>query len=79
MWIICNGVDMHFGTKPVYIIGIVLGGLFFGVGMTISRYVPGSEWMALGESRRDVLYAIPGGILGAAAWTLLYQGAWDNG
>ncbi|WP_051005455.1 YeeE/YedE thiosulfate transporter family protein [Sulfobacillus thermosulfidooxidans] len=73
-----SGVDMHFGPKPVYIIGIVLGGLFFGVGMAISGYVPGSEWMALGEGRRDVLYAIPGGILGAAAWTLLYQSAWGQ-
>jgi hypothetical protein len=29
--------------------------------------------LALGEGRRDALVAIPGGLLGAAAWTLLYQ------
>lgn len=29
--------------------------------------------IALGEGRREVLFAIPGGLLGAAAWTLLYQ------
>ncbi|WP_053959385.1 YeeE/YedE thiosulfate transporter family protein [Sulfobacillus thermosulfidooxidans] len=73
-----SGVDMHFGPKPVYIVGIIIGGLLFGTGMAISGYVPGSEWMALGEGRRDVLYAIPGGILGAATWTLLYQTSWGQ-
>lgn len=68
-----SGVSMHFGPKPTYIIGIVVGGLLFGAGLAISGYVPGSEWMALGEGRRDVLYAIPGGLLGAAAWTVVYQ------
>jgi hypothetical protein len=39
--------------------------------MAISGYFPGSEWMALGEGRRDAVYAIPAGLLGALAWTLL--------
>ncbi|PWI57019.1 YeeE/YedE thiosulfate transporter family protein [Sulfoacidibacillus thermotolerans] len=67
-----SGFAMHFGPKPVYVFGIMIGGLLFGSGMAVSGYVPGSEWMALGEGRRDVLYAIPGSLLGAAAWTLLY-------
>ena len=29
--------------------------------------------IALGEGRREMPFAIPGGLLGAAAWTLLYQ------
>jgi len=67
------GLSMHFSPKPVYIFGVVIGGLLFGAGMAVSGYVPGSEWMALGEGRRDALYAVAGGVLGAAAWTLLYQ------
>lgn len=67
------GVPMHFSPKPVYIVGVAIGGLLFGAGMAISGYVPGSELMALGEGRRDALYAFPGGLLGAAAWTILYQ------
>lgn len=69
------GISMHFSPKPVYVVGVVIGGLLFGAGMAISGYVPGSELMALGEGRRDALYAFPGGLLGAAAWTILYQTA----
>jgi len=67
------GFSMHFSPKPVYIVGVVVGGLLFGAGMAISGYVPGSELMALGEGRQDALYAFPGGLLGAVAWTLVYQ------
>jgi uncharacterized membrane protein YedE/YeeE len=67
------GFAMHFSPKPLYVYGVTLGGLLFGVGVAISGYFPGSEWIALGEGRRDVLYAIPGGLLGAAAWTVVYQ------
>jgi uncharacterized membrane protein YedE/YeeE len=67
------GVSMHFSPKPVYIVGVAIGGLLFGAGMAVSGYVPGSELMALGEGRRDALYAFPGGLLGAAAWTMTYQ------
>lgn len=67
------GVSMHFSPKPAYVVGVTLGGVLFGAGMAISGYVPGSALMALGEGRRDALYALPGGLLGAAAWTLLYQ------
>ncbi|MGF2943930.1 YeeE/YedE thiosulfate transporter family protein [Mycobacterium sp. Lab-001] len=67
------GFAMHFSPKPLYVYGVTLGGLLFGVGVAISGYFPGSEWIALGEGRRDVLYAIPGGLLGAAAWTALYE------
>ncbi|WP_099023070.1 YeeE/YedE thiosulfate transporter family protein [Mycolicibacterium palauense] len=69
------GVSMHFGPKPLYVYGVALGGLIFGVGAAIGGYFPGTEWIALGEGRRDALYAIPGGLLGALAWTLVYQTA----
>lgn len=67
------GIDMHFGLKNFYIWGILIGGIFFGIGMALSGYFPGSEWMALGEGRRDALFAVPAGLLGALAWTALYQ------
>ncbi len=50
-------------------------GLLFGVGIAISGYFPGSELMALGEGRRDALFALPAGLLGAASWTISYQTA----
>lgn len=69
------GFAMHFSPKPVYVYGVVLGGLLFGAGMAVGGYVPGSELMGLGEGRRDALYAIPGGLLGAALWTVVYETA----
>ncbi len=72
------GIQMHFGLKAFYPWGIVLGGIFFGSGMAISGYFPGSEWMALAEGRRDALYAIPGGLMGAFAWTLLSSTAFGQ-
>ncbi len=67
------GVGFHFGVKPDYVWGVALGAAIFGTGIAISGYVPGTIWMALGEGRRDALYAVFGGLLGAAAWTMIYQ------
>ena len=49
------------------------GRVLFGIGAAISGYFPGTEMLAprRGQARRA--FAIPGGLLGAAAWTLLYQ------
>ncbi len=67
------GVSFHWGVKPDYIWGIALGAAIFGTGIAISGYVPGTIWMALGEGRRDAVYAVFGGLLGAASWTMIYQ------
>lgn len=66
-----SGVAMHFSPKPTYVYGVALGGILFGVGLALSGYLPGTTLMAIGEGRRDALLAIPGGLLGAAAWTAL--------
>jgi uncharacterized membrane protein YedE/YeeE len=68
-----SGVEMHFGLKPVYLYGVGIGGLLFGMGIAISGYLPGTVWMALGDGRREALFAIPAGLAGAACWTVLYQ------
>ncbi|KMO78324.1 YeeE/YedE thiosulfate transporter family protein [Mycolicibacterium chlorophenolicum] len=67
------GIGVHFSPRPIYLFGVTIGGVLFGVGAAVSGYFPGTELIALGEGRRDVLAAIPGGLLGAAAWTALYQ------
>ncbi|MGW4097295.1 YeeE/YedE thiosulfate transporter family protein [Mycobacterium sp. NPDC004974] len=67
------GFSMHFSPRPTYLIGVTLGGIMFGAGAAVSGYFPGTEMIALGEGRRDVLAALPGGLLGAAAWTAVYQ------
>ncbi|MFP3202044.1 MAG: YeeE/YedE thiosulfate transporter family protein [Sulfolobus sp.] len=67
------GIGFHWSPKALYLIGVGLGGLLFGIGLAISGYFPGSTWMALGEGRRDAIYATFGGLVGAAAWTALFQ------
>ena len=67
------GISMHFSPKPTYIYGVAAGGVLFGIGSAISGYFPGTALIALGEGRRDALAAIPGGLLGAAAWTALFE------
>lgn len=68
-----SGVYMHFSAKPLYLPGVTLGAVLFGIGLAVSGYFPGSIWMALGEGRRDALYAMIGGLLGAATWTYMFQ------
>ncbi|HEY1656299.1 MAG TPA: YeeE/YedE thiosulfate transporter family protein [Candidatus Tumulicola sp.] len=70
-----SGIGMHFGLKPLYFYGVGIGGVLFGIGLALSGYLPGTELMALGEGRREALFVIPAGLLGAASWTLLYQNA----
>ncbi|MGU3650864.1 YeeE/YedE thiosulfate transporter family protein [Mycolicibacterium sp. A43C] len=66
-----SGVAIHFSPKPTYVYGVAMGGILFGVGLALSGYLPGTALMAIGEGRRDALLAIPGGLLGASAWTAL--------
>jgi len=72
------GVSFHWTVRPVWTMAIVLGGILFGTGIAIGGYVPGTEWMALGEGRCDAIYALFGGLLGAATWTLIYQTIFDH-
>lgn len=67
------GIGMHFGPKGLTPVTDIVGRLLFGIGLALSGYFPGSIWMALGEGRRDALYAVGGAWLGAAAWTLLFE------
>jgi hypothetical protein len=55
----------NFGINALFIGGIVLGGLLFGVGVGLAGYFPGTIWIALGQGRRDAVYAVLGGLLGA--------------
>ncbi len=67
------GIGMHWGPKGLTPVTDIVGGALFGIGLAISGYFPGSIWMALGEGRRDAVFAVAGALLGAATWTALYQ------
>lgn len=64
---------MHFDVKPTYVIGVALGGLIFGVGFALGGYCPGTCVVGAGEGRKDALFAVGGGVVGALLFTLLYN------
>jgi uncharacterized protein len=57
-----------------YVVGNLVGGLVFGVGMALSGYCPGTAVAGAGEGKLD--YLIPGllgFLVGAAAFGLTYE------
>ncbi len=64
---------MHLDVKPLYLIGVAVGGIIFGVGFAVGGYCPGTCVVGAGEGRKDAWMAIVGGIVGALVFTLLYN------
>ncbi len=64
-----------FPTPPAtYVVGNIVGGLIFGVGMALSGYCPGTCAAGAGEGKLD--YLIPGVLgflVGAGVYGLTYQ------
>jgi uncharacterized membrane protein YedE/YeeE len=62
----------HLKIKPLYVWGVLLGGLIFGVGMAIAGYCPGTALVGLGAGVRDGMLAVLGGLLGAFVFIVVY-------
>ena len=70
-------LEVYFGMasyhiKPFVTGGLLLGGLFFGAGMAILGYCPGTLPITLGEGRPDALMGIIGGLVGGWYFTILH-------
>jgi hypothetical protein len=64
----------HMSVKTAYV-GVFLGGLMLGVGWAASGFCPGTGVCAAASGRKDALFFIAGGLLGAAAYMVSYP-AW---
>lgn len=64
---------MHFDVKPTYVVGVLVGGLVFGVGFGLGGYCPGTCVVGAGEGRKDALFALLGGVVGAFLFTVLFS------
>lgn len=62
----------HISIKGAYI-GVVLGGALLGVGFAIAGYCPGTALAGFATGRKDALFFILGGLVGALAFTLSYE------
>lgn len=62
---------LHMSVKSAYT-GVFIGGLMLGIGWAASGYCPGTGVAAAATGRKDALFFIAGGLLGAGAYTALY-------
>ncbi len=62
---------MHISVKASYA-GVIVGGAIFGIGFGLGGYCPGTTLAALGSGRKDSIFMILGGLVGAWAYVLAY-------
>jgi len=63
---------VHFKVKPLYVLGVIAGGLIFGIGMALGGYCPGTAVVGLGSGIGEGLMAVLGGLAGALAFIFAY-------
>lgn len=62
----------HMKVKALYLPGIVVAGLIFGVGFAVTGYCPGTALVAAAEGKPDAGMAIVGGLAGALTFAFLF-------
>lgn len=63
--------EAHISVKSSYV-GVIIGGAIFGIGFGLGGYCPGTTLSALGSGRKDSIFMILGGLVGAWVYVLTY-------
>ena len=58
--------------KPAYIWGVLAGGAIFGIGWAVSGYCPGTCVVGASEGKKDAVFTVLGGLLGAFVFSLAF-------
>lgn len=66
------GLLDHLLIKPATLVGVGLGGLIFGVGMTGLGYCPGTGVAAAASGARSAWFGMLGGVFGSAVFAETY-------
>ena len=61
----------HISVKSSYM-GVIVGGAIFGIGFGLGGYCPGTTLAALGAGRKDSIFMIFGGLVGAWVYVMAY-------
>lgn len=61
----------HMSVKTAYV-GVFIGGVMLGIGWAVAGFCPGTGVVAAASGRKDALFFIAGGLLGAAAYMVTY-------
>lgn len=77
--ILVGFVDVgHMSVKTAYL-GVFVGGLMLGAGFAIAGYCPGTSVTAAATGRKDALFFVLGGLVGAGAYMAAYAGVKATG
>jgi hypothetical protein len=66
------GMDVALHVKGTELLGNLVGGLIFGVGMVLLGYCPGTAVAAIGAGSRHAIMGVLGMLLGAAVYAEMY-------
>lgn len=61
---------LHTAIKPLHWVGVIVGGVVFGMGFGLAGFCPGTCVVAAGSGRREAWLVVVGGLLGAAVYHL---------